>query len=213
MGKLELNKKQKKAALYTAAYELFVSKGFAKTTISDIVEQASVAKGTFYLYFKDKYDIHDKLIAHKTAELFYRSQEALKGTGYETFEEQFYLRSARLFLSWMNWKKIRPFCCLSPRTFPGVFFRCFFHPDSSDVEYPFYRSYLNLLSKSSRSYRDPEIMLFTIIELVGSTCHSCILYSQPLPSFRNISPIYTGPSPGSWKVFSVEEAGHQTCSI
>ena len=39
MGKLELNKKQKKAALYTAAYELFVSKGFAKTTISDIVDR------------------------------------------------------------------------------------------------------------------------------------------------------------------------------
>ena len=62
MGKLELNKKRKKSALYNTAFELFTTKGLAKTTISDIVENAGVAKGTFYLYFKDKYDIRNKLI-------------------------------------------------------------------------------------------------------------------------------------------------------
>ena len=40
----------------TTAFELFTTKGLTKTTISDIVDQAGVAKGTFYLYFKDKYD-------------------------------------------------------------------------------------------------------------------------------------------------------------
>lgn len=47
MGKLELNKKRKKSALYNTAFELFTTKGLAKTTISDIVENAGVAKGTF----------------------------------------------------------------------------------------------------------------------------------------------------------------------
>ena len=51
MGKLESNKKKKKNALYTTAFDLFTTKGIAKTTISDIVESAGVAKGTFYLYF------------------------------------------------------------------------------------------------------------------------------------------------------------------
>lgn len=75
MGKLELNKMRKKSALYNTAFELFTTKGLAKTTISDIVENAGVAKGTFYLYFKDKYDIRNKLISHKAGELF------LPGTG------------------------------------------------------------------------------------------------------------------------------------
>ena len=57
MGELELNKKKKKDALFNTAFELFTTKGLTKTTISDIVNQAGVAKGTFYLYFKDKYDI------------------------------------------------------------------------------------------------------------------------------------------------------------
>ena len=65
MGKVDINKKQKKNALLQTAFDLFRDKGFAKTTISDIVSDAGLAKGTFYLYFKDKYDLRDKLIAHK----------------------------------------------------------------------------------------------------------------------------------------------------
>ena len=57
MSKLEVNKKKKKDALFHTAFELFTTKGLTKTTISDIADQAGVAKGTFYLYFKDKYPI------------------------------------------------------------------------------------------------------------------------------------------------------------
>ena len=78
MGKLELNKMRKKSALYNTAFELFTTKGLAKTTISDIVENAGVAKGTFYLYFKDKYDIRNKLISHKAGELFSQARDALE---------------------------------------------------------------------------------------------------------------------------------------
>lgn len=51
MGKVDENKKQKREALLNTAYELFTTKGTNATAISDIVRQAGVAKGTFYLYF------------------------------------------------------------------------------------------------------------------------------------------------------------------
>ena len=70
MGKIEVNKKQKKESLLNTAFSLFTSKGFQKTSISDIVDNAGVAKGTFYLYFSDKYDLRNKLIAHKAGVLF-----------------------------------------------------------------------------------------------------------------------------------------------
>ena len=41
MSKVDDNKKQKKQALYQAAFELFTEKGFAKTTISEIAETIS----------------------------------------------------------------------------------------------------------------------------------------------------------------------------
>ena len=72
MGKLESNKKKKEDALYNTAFELFTTKGTNKTTISDIVEKAGVAKGTFYLYFKDKYDIRNKLASSKTSGFIFR---------------------------------------------------------------------------------------------------------------------------------------------
>ena len=70
MGKLDANKKQKETSLLDTAFNLFTTKGLTKTSISDIVSNAGVAKGTFYLYFKDKYDLRNRLISHKSSQLF-----------------------------------------------------------------------------------------------------------------------------------------------
>ncbi|MEM6961077.1 MAG: helix-turn-helix domain-containing protein [Myxococcota bacterium] len=44
----------KKAALLQAAAQTFASKGYHQTRISDVIECAGVARGTFYLYFESK---------------------------------------------------------------------------------------------------------------------------------------------------------------
>ena len=54
MGKLDTNKRLKRESLLKTAFSIFTDKGVSKTSISEIVEKAGVAKGTFYLYFKDK---------------------------------------------------------------------------------------------------------------------------------------------------------------
>ncbi|MBX0312473.1 MAG: TetR/AcrR family transcriptional regulator, partial [Sulfurihydrogenibium sp.] len=41
-----------KDKIIVAAKELFSTKGYHETKVSDIVEKAGVAQGTFYLYFK-----------------------------------------------------------------------------------------------------------------------------------------------------------------
>jgi AcrR family transcriptional regulator len=46
-----------KEQLINAAIRKFHQKGFQKTRISDIVSEAGVAQGTFYLYFKSKEEI------------------------------------------------------------------------------------------------------------------------------------------------------------
>ena len=62
-GGVEQKKEQKKEGLLEAAYQLFLEKGVNKTSVDEIVKKANVAKGTFYLYFKDKYDIRNRLAA------------------------------------------------------------------------------------------------------------------------------------------------------
>ena len=65
----------KETRLLNTAFKLFTEKGVKDTSIQEIVNNANVAKGTFYLYFKDKYEIRDILIAKKSHKLF---NDALK---------------------------------------------------------------------------------------------------------------------------------------
>jgi len=47
----------KREAIIEAAIELFSAKGLNKTKIADIVKQANIAQGTFYLYFSSKLSV------------------------------------------------------------------------------------------------------------------------------------------------------------
>ncbi|WP_456383358.1 TetR/AcrR family transcriptional regulator [Persephonella sp.] len=48
--------------LIIAAIRVFSEKGFFNTKISDIVQEAGVAQGTFYLYFKSKEEIFYRIV-------------------------------------------------------------------------------------------------------------------------------------------------------
>ena len=76
-SKILENKKKKMAKLYDSAYELFTAKGVHATVIDEIVKRAGVAKGTFYLYCKDKYDLVDKVIVRKSSLVLDRALKAL----------------------------------------------------------------------------------------------------------------------------------------
>lgn len=62
MGTLTLKKAIKRQRLLDAAFDLFQKKGAESTTIDEIAKRAQVAKGTFYLYFRDKKAILDTLV-------------------------------------------------------------------------------------------------------------------------------------------------------
>jgi AcrR family transcriptional regulator len=51
------NKLDKRARIQLAARRLFIAQGFAETTIEQIAKAADVAKGTVFLYAKDKRDL------------------------------------------------------------------------------------------------------------------------------------------------------------
>ena len=76
MGKVDDNKKLKLISMLDSAFQLFTDKGIAKTSISDIVESSGVAKGTFYLYFKDKFDIRNKLVVYQSTKVLKSAYEA-----------------------------------------------------------------------------------------------------------------------------------------
>ncbi|MEO0136062.1 MAG: TetR/AcrR family transcriptional regulator [candidate division WOR-3 bacterium] len=55
-------KKDMREKIMKSAMAIFARKGFFKTTVDDIARAAGVAKGTVYLYFKDKTEIYIYII-------------------------------------------------------------------------------------------------------------------------------------------------------
>jgi AcrR family transcriptional regulator len=57
-----VDKTARRQELLRAAREVFATKGYHDAKVDDIVAAAKVAKGTFYLYFKDKRSIFSELV-------------------------------------------------------------------------------------------------------------------------------------------------------
>jgi len=70
MRKKESNIREK---IIRSALKIFAQKGFFKTTVDDIAQATGVAKGTVYLYFKNKQDLYvatiDESFSRATATL------------------------------------------------------------------------------------------------------------------------------------------------
>ena len=58
MSKREINKQRRRAAILSAAQELFSERGFEETTVQEISAKAGLSKGTVYLYFKSKEELY-----------------------------------------------------------------------------------------------------------------------------------------------------------
>lgn len=53
---------ERRNEILDTASRLFATKGYAKSTVNDILDAIGIAKGTFYYYFKSKEDVLDGII-------------------------------------------------------------------------------------------------------------------------------------------------------
>lgn len=177
MGKLDEKKRKKRDSLLMAAFALFTDKGINDTSISDIARRANMAKGTFYLYFKDKFEIRDKLIADKARQIFSRALQEMNEVSLETLEDHVIFLVDSIVNQLEKDKILLQF--ISKNLSWGVFQKALLLENNSDGD-SFYHRYYKLLKESGRKFRNPDLMLFMIVELVNSTCHSVILKQEPV---------------------------------
>ncbi len=177
MGKLDEKKKQKRRALLNAAYGLFTSKGLDNTSISDVVKEAGLAKGTFYLYFKDKSEIREELITRKAGEVLFQVQEKMKDKPYHSLEET--------VIQWVD-IIIEELCAdqtmlkfIAKNLRWGIFHKVILEGEN-EVSESFYDMYSELIKRSGRTFRNHELMIYMIVELVNATCYNVILYQEPV---------------------------------
>jgi AcrR family transcriptional regulator len=70
-----------------AAMRVISRKGMAAATMQEIADEAGIAKGTIYLYFRDRDDLVEKAFESAMNDLHQRVEEALETEG--TFEVKF----------------------------------------------------------------------------------------------------------------------------
>ena len=180
MKKSDENKKIKEETLLSSAFNLFTNKGFKETSIQDIAENAGVGKGTFYLYFKDKYDIQNKLIEKKSQKLFSDAVKALKKTNIINFEDQIIFIIEYIIDSLTKNHILLKF--ISKNLSLGLYNQAV--SKIADLPYDdgsIYSIFMNGIQKNNIELKCPEATLFMIIELASSTSFNSILYNIPLP--------------------------------
>lgn len=172
------NKEEKEKKLLESAFQLFTEKGFKSTSIQEIVDHAGVAKGTFYLYFKDKYDIQDYLITYKSNQLFLKAIKHVDKLKIEKFEDRIIAIIDYLIDEFIKHEELLLF--ISKNLSLGVFgdsLSNLLDRDSLGV--------LELLKKeitdNKINVKNPELTFFMIIELTSSVVFSSITTNKPLP--------------------------------
>lgn len=185
MGKVDENRQQKLEALEQSAYHLFIEQGIEKTAISDITKKAGVAKGTFYLYFKDKYALRDHLIAKTASLLFLEAWQAFQASDIRVFEDSVIFIIDYILERMKSNKSLLRF--ISKNLSWGIFHQALLADDASDETNVMQLFRTLLFENPSLKLREPQIMIFLIIELVSSTTFSTILENDPMP-FEQIKP-------------------------
>ncbi|WP_411677355.1 TetR/AcrR family transcriptional regulator [Caproicibacter sp.] len=175
-GKLLENKKIKMGRLYDAAYELFTSKGVHATVVDEIVQHAGVAKGTFYLYCRDKYDLVNKVILRKTSTLLEETMRALTKKKEEqpmSFQQSVVFFVDSLIRTFRNDTRFLElvFKNLSPTLFERLF-RC---TELEDVRKEFVENFMLRGGTSEAAGQ----RLYLIVCMVGAVCYSSLIMKMP----------------------------------
>lgn len=177
MDRLSEKKSQKREALLKAGLEFFLEHGVEVTSIDEIVKRAGVAKGTFYLYFKNKYELLEQVILEE---------------GYRALREAFdYLeqRKAReslspedMLISFTSYlidylaahKSIAQL--IRNHLSIGLFFmERFENPEIKQrVE-----QLLAAVTNVTLPERKARQVLYILVSMVGSICSDAILYGRP----------------------------------
>ena len=172
------DKVEKENRLLDMAFKLFTEKGIKETSIQDIVDSADVAKGTFYLYFKDKYQIRDVLIAKKSEKLFSDALSALRKTYISNFSDQIIYIINYVIDELTKNPLLLKF--ISKNLSWGVYNKTILKLQDKAEENNLYNLFMQGIEDNNLKLENPDVTLFMIIELVGSTCFNSILYKEPL---------------------------------
>ena len=175
-SKIDENKQFKRENLLASAYNLFIRKGINDTTISDITENAGVAKGTFYLYFIDKWDIYEKLIIERSYLLFEEALIYVNNKGIKSFQNRIIEIANYIIDAFVDNVELLKF--IGRNLSLGIYNETLV--DEYQEQYHYIKETLEKeLKEYNKKNRHVSSTLFMIVELISSSCYDIIINGNP----------------------------------
>lgn len=175
----------KRNRIQLAAMQLFQEQGVEATSVNEIVKKANVAKGTFYVYYKDKKELISQILTKKHGCLM----NELINTSY--------LRSIETNTHWML--AFVEECISYYESHPDIL-RMIQKNISNVMDTHEHRTLvlseieklnelLALLKKENESSRQTLNRFLMILEMTGFLCFNAIFFEQP-DTLEQMKPIF-----------------------
>lgn len=169
--------KQKRSSLIQAARELFIENGIYNTSVDAIVQRAKVAKGTFYLYFKDKESLMSEIVYDINRALLLKAFNTAKENENMSYTDRFILMIDNIINHFIdNPQELT----LVKKNFSWPLIKERITEADKDTEL---LEAMKTLVKHQHmdKYSDEEAknIIFATVEMCGALCYSCVINKQP----------------------------------
>ena len=169
-------KKDKKEILMNSATNLFKTQGIYSTTVSDIVKDAGIAKGTFYLYFSDKDEIVNAVIMKEANILLNKAIEESKTLENAKLSEKIVFIADHVIDVFLKNKSDLEI--IHKNLYKGLFSK-----DENGITL-FSKAIDEFISYNKSENKEKiQKKLYIIIEMVGGVCYNSIYNNMPYDIF------------------------------
>lgn len=176
---------EKKQRLQTSALRLFLEKGITETSVNDIVKDAQLAKGTFYVYYKDKSALIHEVMEKKLITLM------------ETLILQAKAEHEQCGVTWpcAFIKQVIGFFGANPHVLKLMHHsflleeKPLFSLTFMEQSIPCFHEFIVSLQMPKEDAREAFKRFTMLVEICAIVCFNAIFYHQP-DAFENISDMF-----------------------
>lgn len=169
-------KRDRYSDILSAGRELMAQNGYELTKVSNIVERASVAKGTFYLYFPTKLDLVIALVNDMQSDIL---SAALPIVNHPSKSEIEKLEEAihTVFQVIKNYEDILPvFNAISA-------YNTSYWEVEKEIRYPYYSFLKDLIKRGQETLEfrqdlNADIASQLIVGMIEHTAHECFIFNN-----------------------------------
>lgn len=169
-------KLEKKRRILESAYQLFKSKNIYNTAVDDIVKASGIARGTFYLYFKDKSDLIEQLLFFKSAESMLAVVRGMRAKAEQYGDLAGYVRAfVSLYIDFLEDQKealavVDKNISACMRDFPD------FYDEEAKL---LYNDIIDRFVRCGYAAEDVKKKIYIAVSMIGAVCSDAILFGRP----------------------------------